>query len=489
MALKKYLILFICFFSSVQLVFGIHANFDSKTFYSGSDTYFIETHLNFIGGSMSYSSDDASLRANVQTLLILKKGEEIVDFVKVNIKSPVAEDSLFTDFMDLRRFKVQPGSYILELELKDLNDLDAEILTYNEKIDVPKYDALSTSDVIFLGAWQKTSSENDLSRSGYDMLPRVSNLFEGEATKLGFYAELYRTNKFYGDSSNFALATYVENQTTGEIIENTMKLKSVMSAEIIPVFQIKNIANLSEGIYNLVIDLRDGKNQTQLKTTYPFLKSAPEEDYTPFVGSIEETFAAQFTDKEQLYTHIESMLPKASNGESKTILNHLSSKSDIIELQSFFFNFWYNRNQTNPVKEWNNYYDEVLAVDKEFGTSVKDGFQTDRGQIYLKYGPPNTRVQRPHETGAHPFEIWHYYKADLFNNVKFVFYDRDQSINDYQLIHSNIRGEITNENFVDLILNDLAVRSLNSNTDVTNLNSGNTNGTRFIIEDLYLNPR
>ncbi len=476
-------------FSCTQFLFGIHANFDSKTFYSGNDTYFIETHLNFIGGSMSYSSPDASVKANVQTLLMLKQGEEIVDFVKVNIESPIVSDSLFTDFMDLRRFSAQPGEYTIELELTDLNDSTADVLTYSEKITVPKYDEMSSSDAIFLGAWQKTTSENDLSRSGYDMLPRVSNLFEGNSSKLGFYTELYKTNEFFGDSTFFALATYVENQTTGEILESTMKLKRVSSAEIIPVFQIKNISSVSEGLYSLVIDVRDAKNQSKLKTRYSFLKGAPNVEFIEYTGSIDETFAAKFTDSKQLYAHLESMIPKAAVGESKTIINHLSEYSDLVELQSFFYNFWFKRNQLDPVKEWNVYYDEVLAVDEEFGTSVKAGHETDRGHTYLKYGPPNTRVVRPHETGAHPFEIWHYYKAGSFNNIKFVFYDRDESVNDYQLIHSNLRGEIRNDNFIDLILNDLSVRALNSSSDVTDQNTGNTNGTRFIIQDLYLNPR
>jgi len=192
-----------------------------------------------------------------------------------------------------------------------------------------------------------------------------------------------------------------------------------------------------------VLDIRDAKNQTQLKTKYSFLKSSNEQEIDEYTGDLSETFAAQFTNEAQLYAHLESMIPKAEVGESKTILNHLSSQSDIMELQSFFYNFWYKRNQFNPVAEWNSYYDQVLAVDKEFGTSVKEGHETDRGHIYLKYGAPNTRVRRPHET----------------------------------------------DNFVDLILNDLAVRALNPNADVTNTNSGNTNGTRFIIQDLYLNPR
>lgn len=475
-------------FSSISL-FGIQANFDTKAFYSGNDTYFIETHLNFIGGTMSYSSPDSVLKARVQSLLILKQDEEIIDYVKVNIESPEALDSMFTDFMDLRRFQVKPGEYTLELELTDLNDSLADVLIHEESIIVLTHKTLSSSDVIFLSAWQKTTSENDLSRSGYDMMPRVSNLFEGENKKMGFYTELYRTDGFFGDSTNFALATYFENQTTGELIESSMKLKKVTSAEIIPVFQIKNISTLTEGLYNLVIDVRDAKNQTQLITKYGFIKGAPSVEYVQFEGAIEETFAAQFTDPEQLYDHLLSMTPRASTGESKTILNSLSSYSNITELQSFFYNFWSKRNQIAPKSEWNSYYDQVLAVDQEFGTRIKRGFETDRGRIYLKYGPPNTRVRRPHETGAHPFEIWHYYKADNFNNIKFVFYDREQSINDYKLIHSNLRGEIFNDNFVDLILNDLAVRALNPNRDDTNQGAGQQNGTRFIIEDLYLNPR
>ena len=409
--------------------------------------------------------------------------------MKVQISSPEAVDSMYTDFMDLRRFQVSPGSYSLELELKDLNNADSEIVTYSKEIEIPAYSGLSVSDAIYLSAWQKTTSKNELSRSGFDMLPRVSNLFESGSEKIGFYAEIYNSNAFFNDSSAFVLATYLENQTTGEVLKSSLKLKKLLATEIIPVFQTKDISNVAEGLYNLVIDVRNDKNQSEYSRKFSFLKGAPILQKSDFEGSIEDTFASEFTDPFQLYEHLISMIPQATPAEARTIIYNLSSYSNVTELQSFFYNFWFQRNQLEPKKEWNTYYDLVLAADLEFGTRIKRGYETDRGRIYLEYGPPNTRVKRPHETGAHPFEIWHYYKAGALNNVKFVFLDSEQSVNDYALIHSNMRGEIFNDNWVELILVDIAASLINPNRDDAANISYDDNGARFVIQDLYLNPR
>jgi len=35
--------------------------------------------------------------------------------------------------------------------------------------------------------------------------------------------------------------------------------------------------------------------------------------------------------------------------------------------------------------------------------------KTDRGRVYLKYGPPNIISRKLYEPSSYPYEIWHYY--------------------------------------------------------------------------------
>ena len=57
-----------------------------------------------------------------------------------------------------------------------------------------------------------------------------------------------------------------------------------------------------------------------------------------------------------------------------------------------------------------------------------EGWRTDRGRIYIKFGPPDDIERYPFEMGTYPFEIWRYYSL----RKVFVFVDRT-GFGDYYL--------------------------------------------------------
>ena len=77
----------------------------------------------------------------------------------------------------------------------------------------------------------------------------------------------------------------------------------------------------------------------------------------------------------------------------------------------------------------------VNALDKE-------GWQTDRGRVYMIYGEPSEIERFPNETNTKPYEIWHY--NEIEGGVVFIFGDIT-GFNDYQLLHSTKRGEIRDD--------------------------------------------
>ena len=67
--------------------------------------------------------------------------------------------------------------------------------------------------------------------------------------------------------------------------------------------------------------------------------------------------------------------------------------------------------------------------------------------MFLKYGPPNTIVDRPYEEDVLPYQVWHYYKLGTFTNKKFVFYEPDIVTNEYLMLHSDVQGEVSNNSW------------------------------------------
>ncbi len=80
-----------------------------------------------------------------------------------------------------------------------------------------------------------------------------------------------------------------------------------------------------------------------------------------------------------------------------------------------------------------------------------DGWLTDRGRIYMTYGPWEDRdnIQAPRL--GNPFVVWHYHS--LREGSVFVFEDR-QGYQDYTLVHSNVEGERYSKAWEDRLRQD-----------------------------------
>jgi GWxTD domain-containing protein len=113
-------------------------------------------------------------------------------------------------------------------------------------------------------------------------------------------------------------------------------------------------------------------------------------------------------------------------------------------MEKYFYAFWQETSPTNTYSAWLDYKQQVKYTEKLFGTQIKYGWESDRGRVHLQYGAPNAVVDRPSEPSAYPYQIWHYYRIGQRSDVRFVFYDTDLVTNDYQLLHSDMQGELQN---------------------------------------------
>ena len=180
------------------------------------------------------------------------------------------------------------------------------------------------------------------------------------------------------------------------------------------------------------------------------------------LGAIDvtNTFAGKYTNADTLIDMIRSLRPISSTSEIDYAENRIKA-GDVKLMQQYFYNFWVARNEKNPEGAWLAYNVEVQKVNKEFGTQIMKGYDTDRGRVYLQYGPPDQRVVTLNEPSSYPYEIWQYYtikpnpslnvlnQPNLTNqtNKKFVFADFDLVTNNMKLIHSDARGEVRNDNW------------------------------------------
>ncbi|MEO0184646.1 MAG: GWxTD domain-containing protein [candidate division WOR-3 bacterium] len=106
-------------------------------------------------------------------------------------------------------------------------------------------------------------------------------------------------------------------------------------------------------------------------------------------------------------------------------------KAEVGKRDSLWKVFWKQYDPT-PNTEYNEkereYFERIDYAQEHFSFGDK-GWRSDRGRIYVKYGPPDEIQSRPYELSSKPYEIWLYYRL----NLKFIFYDR-HGFGEYLLI-------------------------------------------------------
>jgi len=440
--------LFFFFVGFLNQIFGqLQADVEICKFNSPKKPY-IEVYLNIYAQSINYDfSVLSSPTCKVELTEIIKKknSDEVVDFKKLVLSNSDVNDSSVNDLMSQERFSLEEGVYELELELDDLLD-SLPPIKYKEEIELvfnPEF--TSISDIELLDSYWKSDSVSTLSKSGFNMLPLVNGFYPTHFHRIAFYSEIYNSQLIDDPEGKFVVRQFIENYETGQIAGNFNKTKKYSAQEVIPLLTSFNIESLPSGNYYVVVQIRDRNNELILEKKKMFQRVNVLVDInTTYLKDVDTkgTFIDRIN-KDSIDEFIYCLRPIASISENNIVDNQLSEMSDTLKLQ-FFYSFWNNIDHVNPERSWQEYKTQVVRVNKLFSTPVKQGYETDRGRIYLKYGAPNRLTDRPNETNSYPYQIWQYYHIGKFNNIKFVFYMPDLVTNEYWMLHSDLRGEIQN---------------------------------------------
>lgn len=446
---------------------------------------FIETYISIFAGSVKYIPNDRGIdRCKIEVLQMLKKDGKIIDFQKIVLENKGATTrDLYNDPLHQHRFFVENGAYEYEVEIVDLFNDSAKKITYKKEFKLEFNNGIAISDIELLDSFWKSDETSKTSKSGFEMVPLVSDYFSPDFDKIAYYFEIYNTDKEFGEDSKYVLQHFIESYERGVIAGSFNKLSKEKSKPVNATLNIFEIGTLPTGNYNLVVQVKNRENQVVTEKKLRFQRLNLLNDLNT-ENLKDVNLAGQFTDRlslDSLDEFIYCLRPISTMIEKKIADGQLDDMTDTLKLQ-YIYSFWYNRNTLTPEKDWNEYKFQVEQVQLKFGTRIKKGYETDRGRIFLKYGAPNTVHDQRSEANSYPYQIWHYYKIGKFNDKRFVFYDRDLVTNDYQLLHSDLIGEI--QNFHWKI--DLKRRSTRGG-NVDDANPDSEFGDR--TDDLFYKPR
>jgi len=425
----------------------IEAYFSYCSFFSPGIGSYVETYLTVAGSSVSYrQKPNGQFQASVNVTYIFRVGDKVETFKKYNFLSPEIADTnkSVVNFLDQQRITVPDGKYLLDIEIQDAY-ADSKPFSTTQPLEIfyPSK-TLLFSDIELASEFQKAEEANIMTKSGYNVMPYISNFYPESQSKLKFYVEIYNANEVLGQSEAYLLKYFIRNYETKAPLNQCTGFKR-QSAEKVAVFMKEfTISNMPSGNYELVVEARDRTNKLIAEQKLFFQRSNPSVKInTSDLENLEvaNTFVADIP-WDSLDFYINSLYPIAEPLEMNFISKEIENIENPDTKKQFLLSFWLKRNQLEPESDWVEYKSEVRKVENRYATPIKRGYETDRGRIYLKYGSPNSIIERKREPNAYPYEIWHYYQIAIRSDARFVFYNPDLISNDYELLHSNVYTEI-----------------------------------------------
>jgi len=410
---------------------------------------YVEVYMSIDGTSVAYKKAENGYQSNVNILVRTYKisdGDSVINYQdRFNLLSQIIADTSLASrkqaFVELKRIQMQPGNYLLEVIMEDNHDSTGIAVGnyYDFEIEEPSKE-FSFSDLEFIHSIEKAQSENIFTKNGFQIIPFGMNASFIEQEKLAFYLEMYNTDlAFTGDF--FAEATILQGGRP-LFMYNLMRQKqpnqiNVFSGDF-------DISKLPSQTYQLQIKLFSKMNPEGEKLVKTFYvansKVAPKlAEYTA-----QKTGSDLFSDysDEQLTYYLRTLIHISTENEIR-FAKALTEKAD---KQNYLFSFWQKRMSQNKTVEklWRGHLAALDYINNQFKSNFREGWQTDRGRVFLKYGIPSDIELFPYESNKKPHEIWKYDRLGAQAQIIFVFMDNDLGSGEYLLIHSNKYGEIQN---------------------------------------------
>ena len=479
--MKKFFVLTAC----MTCIFSLQAQhlennvfIRSAVFNHPVDGPYAEISITIPGYAVNYiTSGNHKKQGGAEVDIYVMDGNNVVNYDKYQLNSPVLDDTAAISFslVDQKRLSIPDKTVSLEVKVTDLND-PANTYDKTEPLVSAFTGKLEFSDVQLIDTYQKSETKNNFSKDGIDMMPYPFDFFPSERNKLIFYGELYNSDKNISDSQ-FLISFSIRAAGTDAINPSFYEYEKYETSQVVSFLKEMNIAALPTGTYDIVVEARSKKNEllaqkklTITRMNYKAVSTLDDIAMTDISG----TFTEHYTD-EQLNYYLDVMRPRADATETK-LIESLSPRTDAEMKKKFLYNFWLKRDSRDPYAAWLGYLELVKNVNESYGVPGKAGYKTDRGRVYLEYGPPSDIVTSVSDPGAYPYEIWFYATLpDKQTNIGFAFYEPSMVSDNYILLHSNARGELHDPRWKVKIYENVATpQEVNDfdNTDVQSKSQG-----------------
>ncbi len=347
------------------------------------------------------------------------------------------------DIVDLLRFYVPAGKYKVVMRAVDLNNsqnYDSVAFDVNVPVFV-KGDNLLISSLEFCYSIARANDTSDVFyKNSFHVVPNPTATYGLNVPVLYYYFELY--NVFNGVKGDRYLITVSVLDNYQQKIQELGEKKFIRNKVYDSAVEVGtvNVHNLPTGIYYLEVMVSDLDGRLLAVNRRKFFIFNP--NIAPRVDTTKVSAELVVFDEKAL----DDEFAKAGYIATQEEKRLYSGLKGTLAKQRFLVAFWSRRGGADYRRQ---YLKRVQEADEKFKTRFEPGWRTDRGRVYIVYGPPDEVERYPYTENMKPYEIWHYY--NLQGGVIFVFGDR-RGFGNFELLHSTLVGEIKEENWMYLLM-------------------------------------
>lgn len=434
------LVMFISFFANNLFANTMDVYWAIKRMYQpNQNKHYLELFYLIPGNTLEYKKNsNGKFQSSIIASVEVYNSDELLNQEKYILNSPEynSADGEVINLSDLVRLEVPQDTLHVIFKLMDKND---SLYFYSSVVDITisENSEAFLSDILLVNEIKEGDPSSNFYRNGRIMTPKFFTYYPTEIDKLTFYTEFYQPKQ----EENYVLKHLIADENN-LLIERYSSFKKISNKKFEAVLSSFDISKLPSGNYYLYAELRDSKNTIVERKRISFQRNNnilnDDVDDVNELGAITKNFARKY-DLKSIKYHIEGLKPIANEFEKSAIQGLLKS-DDLAQLQNYFYAFWTKRDKTNPESSWMTYAENVQFADKDFGTSTERGALSERGMVYLKYGKPVERVERPNsEIGQ--YEVWYYEFIEERSTIYFVFMNTNRITEEFFLVHSNLNTE------------------------------------------------
>ncbi len=376
----------------------------------------LEVYYQIFNAALNFEKVDKKYEAEYEITVDIFRNKKRYDNYKFNQTVRVENKSKVSSRADYRtnqvNFFVEEGKYEVIVRLYDPVHNKERTEKFKVKVKKYKHKKPSVSEIeLVQGVASAIDSISVFNKGELRLIPSVRHKFglSGKQS-LYFYIELYQGKEKYKD---IRVETVLRHESKGMLYRDS--LTTTFNNDTERQFRELSIDELRPGKYELIITLRGDRNK-KIATRY-------------------KDFEIVWTPKALIKYDYKILVHQIEIIASHEEIELLKDKETYEERLAAFNVFWESQDPTpgtfeNETK--NEFYRRVAIANHNFDYMFGNGWNTDRGRIYIMYGEPDQLDDYPVLTDQRPYQEWYYYQNSKY--LKFVFVDQNED-GDYRLVY------------------------------------------------------